>query len=177
MISPRGFDPGAMYAAICDLKESRGLSWAGVAQEMWDEADVLHASVDGHDHPIAVSTIRGVEHGDASCQHALVMLRWLGRPPEDFIALPRPGTAGVALPEPGPEFMIRWDLRATYEALDAVRVARGASWDQAAERLHCSAGQLTGLRTARFGARMRLMMRIAQALGRPAASFVIASRT
>lgn len=175
-ISPRGFDPGALYLAILAQKQERGLSWAAVAREMWDEADVLHASADGHDHPIASSTIRGVEHGDASCQHALVMLRWLGRPPEDFIATPRPETVGFPLPEPGPEFMIRWDLRATYAALDEARMARGATWAQAASALHCSPGELTGLRTAKYGASMRLMMRIAQALRRPAASFVIASR-
>lgn len=73
--------------------------------------------------------------------------------------------------------MIRWDLKATYDALNEVRVARGATWEQTARRLHRTASQLTGLRTAKFGTRMRLAMRISQALRRPARDFVIASRT
>jgi len=165
-----------MLAAIEDLKRERGLSWAGVASEMWEMAEVLHAEAEGPQHPIAVGTITGLRTGDVSCQHALVMLRWLERPPEDFIAEPAPGTAGFALPEPGPELMIRWDLRATYDALNTIREARGATWAQAARRLHCTPNELTGLRTAKFGTRMRLAMRISQALRRPARDFVIASR-
>lgn len=144
---------------------------------MWAEADVLHDSLDGHKHPIAVSNIRRLSDGtDTTCRHALVMLRWLRRPPEDFIAEPAPWTSGVALSEPGPEFMIRRDLRPTYEALNAVRLERTATWEQTARRLHCTANQLTGLKSAKYGAQMRLAMRISQALRRPAADFVIASR-
>lgn len=178
MVSVRGFDPAAVYAAIEATKAERGLSWAGVAGEMWAEAEALHASQDGQQHPISISTITQLGSGnDTSCQHALVMLRWLGRPPEDFIAQPQPGTAGVPLPEPGPEFMIRWDLRATYEALNTLRLERKASWEQVSVRLYCSPHQLTGLRTAKYGTRMRLAMRISQALRRPASDFVVASRS
>jgi len=176
MGSKSAFDPAALFAAIDRVRVERGLTWNGVAHEMWAKADALHASLDGHEHPIAASTIKQLGNGtDTTCQHALVMLRWLGRPPEDFIAEPVPGTS-VALPEPGPAFMIRWDLRATYEALNAVRAARGATWQQTAQRLHCTANQLTGLRSAKYGTRMRLAMRISQALRRPASDFVIASR-
>lgn len=173
----RGFDPGAMFAAIEQAKPERELSWTAVAEQMWAEAEALHASVDGHEHPIAVSTITHLRgRTDTSCQHALVMLRWLHRPPEDFVAEPAPGTAGVPLPDPGPEYMLRWDLRATYEALNAARNERGATWDQTAIRLHCTPSQLTGLRTAKFATRMKLAMRISQALRRPARDFMVASR-
>jgi hypothetical protein len=166
-----------MLAAIEELKDERGLSWPAVASQMWAAAASLHAGADGHAHPIAVSTIRHLADGtDTSCQHALVMLRWLRRPPEDFVADPVPGTGGVPLPEPGPDYMIRWDLAATYDALNAARGERGATWAQTAERLHCTINQLTGLRTARYATRMRLAMRISQALRRPARDFVIASR-
>ena len=166
----------ALFAAIESQKVERGLSWDGVAHDMWAKAAVLHASPLGHKHPIATSTIVQLRTGKGTtCQHALVMLRWLGRPPEDFIAEPVPETAGHQLPEPGPAYMIRWDLKATYEALDHVRRARGATWVQAAARLHCGPSQLTGLRTAKYGTGMSLAMRISQALRRPASDFVIAS--
>lgn len=178
MVSSHGFDPAAMFAAIERVKVERGLSWADVAGEMWAQAEGLHGSVDGHKHPIAVGTITRLRDGtDTTCQHALVMLRWLRRPPEEFIANPVPGTKGMPLPEPGPDFMIRWDLKATYEALNAARLERGVSWEQTATRLHCTPSQLVGLRTAKYATRMRLAMRISQALRRPARDFVIASRS
>lgn len=139
---------------------------------MWELAADLNA-YRGHDHPMASSTItRMPRRGDTTCQHALFMLRWLERAPEDFIAQPRPGTAGVALPACDPGHRIRWDLAKLYTALDDVRRAREASWEQAAQRLYCTPSQLTGLRTAKFATGMRLAMRICQALGRPAADFV-----
>lgn len=166
-----------MFDAIDGARTERAMSWAAVAEEMHEEAWALHARSDGEQHPIAVSTITRLRDGrDTTCQHALVMLRWLGRPPEDFIREPAAGTAGVPLPEPGPEFMIRWDLHATYDALNTVRRERGATWEQSARRLHCTPNQLKGLRVARYGAAMRLTMRIAQGLRRPAADFVVASR-
>lgn len=178
MVSRHGFDPAAMFAAIEQIKVERSLSWADVSGEMWAEAEGLHASVDGHEHPIAVRTITQLRDGtDTTCQHALVMLRWLRRPPEDFIADPVPGTTGMPLPEPGPDFMIRWDLKATYAALNAARLERGASWEQTATRLHCTPNQLIGMRTAKYGIRMGLAMRISQALRRPARDFVAASRS
>jgi hypothetical protein len=83
MVSSHGFDPAAMFAAIERVKVERGLSWADVAGEMWAEVEGLHASVDGHKHPIAVGTITQLRDGtDTTCQHALVMLRWLRQPPE-----------------------------------------------------------------------------------------------
>ena len=139
---------------------------------MWELAADLNAHR-GYDHPIATSTITGMpQRGDTSCQHALFMLRWLERPPEDFIAQPRPGTAGVALPACDPAHRLRWDLAKLYAALDDARRVRGASWEQAAERLYCTPSQLTGLRTAKFATGMRLAMRICQAMRRPAADFV-----
>ena len=100
------------------------------------------------------------------------MLRWLGRPPEDFVPGARPGTLGVPLPPAGTDQRPRWDLVALYEALNAERIERGATWQQAARSLRCTPSQLTGLRTAKFATSMRVAMRICQSLGRPAADFV-----
>ncbi|MCW2496195.1 hypothetical protein [Jatrophihabitans sp.] len=169
MVSPHGFDAAALFEAVDERRQAEGLSWAGVTTAIWDESCDLNAQ--RGDHPISPDTIKHIGiRRDTSCQHALFVLRWLGRAPEEFIASPR--VAGVALPYADPAHRLRWDLRATYDALNAARTARGATWAQAATRLHCTSNQLTGLRTAKFGASMRLMMRITQALGRPAADFV-----
>ncbi|MBO0827840.1 MAG: hypothetical protein J2P24_08665 [Streptosporangiales bacterium] len=170
--APRGFDVQAFFAAIDERRRREGLSWSRVAAQMWELSADFNALHERY-HPIAASTISGMaRRGDTSCQHALVMLRWLERTPEDFIAEPRPGTAGVPLPEAGPAHFLRWDLKALYGALDESRVRRGATWRQAAQRLYCSPNQLTGLRTAKYATGMRLAMRICQALGRPSADFV-----
>jgi hypothetical protein len=170
--SPRAFDVARFHAALDAARIERGLSWSGLAREMWDLSADLNAAHD-HDHPISPSTVSNMgRRGDASCQHAVAFLRWLDRPPEDFIAEPRPGTAGVPLPETDPAHRLRWDLGALYAALDQVRTERGATWVRTAERLHCTPNQLTHLRRAKYATGMRLAMRICQGLGRPAADFV-----
>jgi hypothetical protein len=64
---------------------------------------------------------------------------------------------------------------ALYQALDDARTERNVSWQQTAQRLHCTSHQLTGLRTARYATGMRLAMRICQALRRPSADFIYAA--
>jgi DNA-binding XRE family transcriptional regulator len=113
--------------------------------------------------------------GNTTCQHALVMLRWLGQAPEEFIATPREGTAGVPLPSADSAHRVRWDLVALHAALNEVRTERGATWPQTAQRLHCTQSQLTGLPKAKFATNMRLAMRICQVLGRPSADFIYAA--
>jgi hypothetical protein len=109
-----------------------------------------------------------------SCQHALFMLRWLGRTPESFLAGEEDG-AGSALPAAGPDRRLRWNLRALYEAMDEKWRADGLTWVQLGRVLRCTPSQLTGLRTARFATGMGLAMRIVQWLGTPAADFVYAA--
>jgi hypothetical protein len=52
------------------------------------------------------------ERGGVSCQHALFMLRWLGRSPESFLRGATPFAAG-ALPAAGPDQRLRWNLHVT----------------------------------------------------------------
>lgn len=172
---PHGFDGHAFFAALDGRRRQQGLSWAHVAKEMW-ELNADFSAQHEHYHPIAVTTITKIARtGDTTCQHALVMLRWLERAPEEFIVQPRPGTAGVPLPAADPAHMLRWDLNALYTALNERRISRGATWAQAAGRLYCTPNQLTGLRTAKFATGMRLAMRICQALARPSAEFIYAA--
>jgi hypothetical protein len=166
-----GFDVRALYTALDRQRRERGLSWTRAADDIWELSAVLNAR--RQDHPISVSTITTMpRRADLSCQHALFMLRWLERAPEDFVIEPHAATVGVPLPEADVAHRLRWSLSALYEALNAARKERGAGWQEAAQRLHCTTHQLTGLRTAKFATGMRLAMRICQALRRPAADFI-----
>jgi len=168
------FDPGAFYAAVDARRREQQLSWPALATAIWEQSHQLNAQRD--DHPISPATIRKLADGSAlSCQHALFLLRWLEVPPETFIAAPQAGTV-VPLPAADAAHRLRWNLRRLYGALDGARRARGATWLQVAQRLHCTASQLTGLRTAKFTTGMELAMRITQALRRPAADFVYAAK-
>jgi hypothetical protein len=174
-VRPRGFDVNALYAALDARRRLEGLSWAAATAAMWEESNDLNAQRPG-DHPISASTVAGMpRRRDVSCQHALFMLRWLGRAPEDFVLSPHPKTVGVPLPCADPAHRLRWDLVALYAALNEARLARSATWQQTADRLHCTPSQLTGLRTAKFATGMRLAMRLCQALAQPAATFVYAA--
>lgn len=169
------FDAVALFEALDERRQSLGLSWRGVAGQLWNRSAELNARRD--DHPIDPSTITGMSHRRAtSCQHALFMLRWLGVPPERFV----PGAAGgpleATLPGAGPDRRLRWDLAALHAALAAERRDRDLSWAALAALLHCTPNQLTGLRTARFGADMRVTMRLTGWLGRPSADFVVVAK-
>jgi hypothetical protein len=166
------FDANALFASLDAQRLSRGLSWQQVAGQIWGLSAALNNR--RHDHPIATSTITRMRWGgDSSCQHALFFLRWLGRSPESFL---RGGDLkGAPLPEAGPDRRLRWDLKLTYEALNARRREEKMTWPQLAVALKCTPSQLTGLKRAHFATGMRLAMRITQWLGRPAADFVYPS--
>ncbi len=177
------FDANALYRALDAQRIERELTWAGVARELWE----MSAELNDHrprDHPIATATLTNIpKRGDTSCQHALFMLRWLGRAPEDFIKDAPPATR-APLPRAGGDRRLRWHLHATarrdqpglYEALDERRRERELTWPALAGELAGTPSQLTGLRTARFAIAMSLAVKITQWLGHPAADFVYAAR-
>ena len=142
-----------------------------MASVLWEQSRLLNDR--RRDHPISPATIKKLaEDRDLSCQHALLLLRWLRVPRETFVKEPEPGTTGVPLPLADEAHRLRWNLRKLYGTLNAARVALDATWQQTANRLSCTPHQLTGLRTARFATSMRLAMQITQALHLPAAEFV-----
>ena len=170
-IVSREFDLQKFFDAVDARRQHQQLSWSALATAIWEQSRALNDR--RKDHPISPATIKKLAEGRGlSCQHALFVLRWLGVPPETFIAEPQDGTAAIPLPPADEAHRLRWNLRKLHGALDAARSARNATWRQAADRLHCSPSQLTGLRTAKFATSMRLAMRITQALHRPAAHFV-----
>lgn len=167
------FDAVALYEAMDAQRIDRGLSWRQVADQIWDQSDVLNRR--RRDHPISPATLTGIAgRGDCTCQHALFILRWVGRTPESFLATVA-DSAVAALPSAGSDRRLRWDLPALYGALDARRGERRLTWVALAGQLRCSAHQLTGIRTARFAIGMKLAMRIVQWLGRPASAFIYAA--
>jgi|HubBroStandDraft_6_1064221.scaffolds.fasta_scaffold575982_1 hypothetical protein len=168
------FDIGALFDALDSQRRNRALSWQGVAQELWDQSAALNAR--RGDHPISASTLTGMaKRRDTSCQHALFMLRWLGRAPEGFMPGSTADAKRTALPFAGADQRLRWDLQKLHAALDAQRRERSFTWPQLAHELHCSPSQLSGIKRARFAIGMRLAMRIVTWLDRPARDFVHAA--
>ena len=100
------------------------------------------------------------------------MLRWLGRTPESFMPGSTADAKTTALPFVGPAQRLRWDLRKLYDTLDSQRRERSLTWPQLAHELQCTPSQLSGIRRGRFAIGMRLAMRIATWLDRPARDFV-----
>ncbi len=165
------FDAFAMYEAMDTRRLERGLSWRQVANQIWDQSAELNRR--RNDHPISPATLTGIaKRGDTTCQHALFMLRWLGRSPESFLPIATPVTGDTALPTAGTDRRLRWNLAALYTALDARRRERQLTWRQLAVQIRCSENQLTGIRIARYAIGMKLAMRIVQWLERPAADFI-----
>jgi hypothetical protein len=173
--APNDFNAIALYEAMEMQRVQRGLSWRQVADQIWDQSAVLNRR--RGDHPISPTTLSGIaRRGDTTCQHALFILRWLGRTPESFLPLAMAHERDTALPAVGPDRRLRWDLPALYDALNARRRERRLTWRQLAGQLRCTEHQLTGIRTARFAIGMNLAMRIVQWLEQPAAAFIYAAK-
>lgn len=168
----RSFDSAALYSALDARRTELGLSWTQVADQLWRLSSELNDR--RRDHPLSPSTLTRMESKPrASCQHALFMLRWLGRTPESFLqGATDGGDPRFALPLVGPDRRLRWSLKLLYATMDEKRHEEGMTWPDLAAVLGCSPNQLTGLRTAKFATGMDLAMRIVQWLGRPAADFV-----
>jgi len=171
----RSFDAGALYLALDDKRTELGLSWKKVAEQLWDLSIDLNNR--RKDHPISPSTLTNMaKNPRISCQHALFMLRWLGRTPESFLNGGSGDDDRFVLPTMGPDRRPRWALKLLYASMNEKRTACALTWADLATILDCTPNQLTGLRTAKFATGMELAMRIVQWIGRPAADFVYAAR-
>lgn len=167
----RPFDAGALYSALDAQRIALGLSWRQVADQLWKLSADLNEQ--RREHPISPSTLTTMaKNPRTSCQHALFMLRWLGRTPESFLEGANDDDSRFALPLAGPDRRLRWSLKLLYESMDERRRQEGLTWPQLAATLGCSPNRLTALRTAKFATDMDLAMRIVQWIGRPAAEFV-----
>jgi hypothetical protein len=168
------FDGSALIAALDGQRVARGLNWNELADELWQQSAQLNAEL--ADHCMCPGAlVRTAKRATMSCQYALILLRWIGRAPEDFLAGPAVTVESTSLPEPGPGHRLRWDLGQLYEALNTRRREGELTWAELAKELDCSPSRLTNLKTARL-ADMHLAMRVTQWLGQPAARFVHPTR-
>ncbi len=164
------FDCAALFDALDGRRQAEGLGWYDLATELWEQSTELNA--ERNDHPLCGGAVQRLAHrGTTSCQYALFMLRWLDRPPEDFLAGPTVDVGDVSLPSAGPDSRLRWDLAQLHSELNCQRQQRQLTWTELAHELDCTPSRLTNLRTARL-ADLGLVMRVTQWLGRPAAAFI-----
>lgn len=166
------FDGRALLDALDRARLDRGLGWPELADGITTQSQVLRARTGDHN-VCSGALVRTVRRGTMSCQYALMLLRWLDRVPEEFVS----GTSTVGiddcarLPAAGPDRRLRWNLPALYADLQRARLERGWTWSALADRLDCTSGRLTNLRTAR-DADMALVMRITQFLAAPSVWFI-----
>lgn len=170
-VQPPGlFDCDRFFAAVDARRRELALDWNGAAADLYEQSFDLNARLLDHGVcPGAVVRVR--DRGTISCQYALVMLRWIDRPPEDFLAIPGGDVGSTRLPVAGPDSRLRWSLAEVHAALDERRQEQGLTWAELGRAFECSPSRLTNLRTARL-ADMDLVMRVTQWLGRPAADFI-----
>lgn len=161
------FDVSALYAAMEAQRQYRGLSWTQVARELSNSKANFSARGVSPSTLSGMRKRRGIE-GDGVLQ----MLRWLRRTPESFVpGYDKQTLQNAALPEVGPNRVLRFDTRSIYKALQARRIERGMTWEEVADDVGgCKPAQLKHLSE---GGRtwFPLVMRIVRWLGRTAASF------
>jgi uncharacterized protein YfiM (DUF2279 family) len=176
MKSDADFDVGALYDALDARRRARGLSWRQVTDEITSQSSGWVARLGDAAHPMSPATLTGMRAGRSlTANHALGMLLWLGRTPESFIPGCEANDADGALPQVGPDRILRWDSAALHTALDAQRRARGMTWQQVAREVRCSVNQVTGLPRLRYAPGVVPAMRMVRWLDCPAATFTVAA--
>lgn len=164
------FDCAALFAALDASRRELDIGWYDLADAMWQQSAELNAS--RSDHPLCGGAVQRVATNDTtSCQYALFMLRWLDRPPEDFLVGPVVDVGNCGLPRADSDKRLRWNLNRLHAAVNALRREDGLTWGELARELDCTPSRLTNLRTARR-ADMTLVMRITQHLRKPAVAFI-----
>ena len=124
-----------------------------------------------NDIPMSLATVKNmVKRNDTSCQHALHILRWLGKTPECFLV---DSDIDQSLPF-GKEGKLYWDMRFLANSVVEEKSLRNLTWSQAAEELSCKPNQLSGLTKIRYGVSIHLAMKITQWLKQPSTKFIVA---
>src|SRR4051812_6197614 len=168
------FDGAALIAALDAQRAERALDWAALADVLYAQSHDLNVEL-ADNCLCSGALVRTAKRGTMSCQYALILLRWIGRAPEDFLIGPVVHVGATTLPDAGPDRRLRFDLPSLYVALNQERQVRGHTWAGLADVLTCTPARLTNLRTARL-ADMGLTLTVTQWLARPAADFVQPTR-
>src|SRR6478752_5075834 len=114
------FDGQAMIGALDARRSSLGLDWNALALELWHQSRDLNEELSDH-RLCPGALVRTAKRGTMSCQYALIILRWIGRAPEDFLTGPVIDVGDVRLPEAGSDSRLRWDLSQVHAALNERR--------------------------------------------------------
>jgi hypothetical protein len=164
------FDGAELIRALDEKRAGHELDWNELAHELWDQSEALNAELGGNA-LCSGALVRTAHRTTMSCQYALIILRWLGRPPEDFLVGQIVDVGDTRLPQAGPDRRLRWNLPEVHAALNERRNDHQLTWTALAEQLGCTPNRLTNLRTARL-ADMDLAMRVTQWIRAPAAAFI-----
>jgi hypothetical protein len=168
------FDCRALIEALDAQRAERELGWTPLAHELWQQSYDLNVEL-GDDALCPGALVRIVQRDWMTCQYALIILRWVRRAPEEFLTGPVVDVGGTTLPQPGPQWRLRWDLGEVHALLNQRRQDEGLTWTALADVIGCTPSRLTNLRTARL-ADMNLAMRVTQWMGQPAAKFIHPAR-
>jgi len=159
------FDLRALYDALDERRQSRGLTWSALSAEVNRHRTRLR--------PIALLTIASLkDKRDAEGDAVLQMLLWLGRTPESFLPdVVDAGALRFRLPPLTRGQILRWNTPALHAAIDAARRDQGLTWAEVAPAVGgFTPGMLTNLAS---GPRIVFprVMRLVRWLGQPAVSF------
>jgi transcriptional regulator with XRE-family HTH domain len=171
-VRPGEFSITALYEALDEARLARGLSWQAVSREVSARFVGVQQT-----RAVSASTITGLRSRPrVEADGVLQMLLWLGRTPESFTTgVYATEIASAQLEHVGPGRILRFDTKAVYAALDAVRLERKLTWKQVADEI----GGIAPSSLTRFaeGGRTTFpdIMRVAAWLGRPVASLTHAS--
>jgi len=160
------FDLKALYAALDQQRQARGMTWAAAAR------DISAAGPVPARRPVASSTITSLRtKALAEADGVLQMLGWLGRAPESFVPGLPPALAASTLPTVDARAVLRFDTRKLYEALAVARDACGFTWSETAAATGVPASHMRGLASGGRTA-FPLVMRLTRWLQEPASRFV-----
>lgn len=160
------FDIQALYEAMNERREARSMTWADVAREInaWLPAPSS----------ISASTIsRGRDRRSLEADGVLQMLRWLNRTPEAFCrGVGCTEKLSSQLPGLGPGWVLRFDSRAIFAALQVERSTQQMTWEQAADAI--GGVSAANLKRLEAGGRVSFpqVMRLVRWLHRPASKFM-----
>src|SRR4051812_9038914 len=113
-ISLPTFNFSAFTAALDARRRELNLDWAQLADDLWNQSAALNADLDEGHTMCGGALSRLPNRDDTSCQYAMSALRWMNRPPEDFLVGAVVDVGDTRLPEAGPNRRLRWDLGQLY---------------------------------------------------------------
>lgn len=156
---PGDFDVGALFTAVDEQAELRGLSLSQVNKQIaW----------------MSLSTLKRMRErgGAAGCHHVLPLIQWVGRTPESF-TVGAEHFEGALLPDPGAgRWHWYWNMPELAAAVDRQAHVREMTLADVGDEIGCGLRAMKHLRETRYGTTISVAMRVSRWLERTAASFM-----